>query len=259
MSDSLKNQAKNNSKESTVANNNLFVVGIGASAGGLRALEQFFQNLPSDSGAAFVVIQHLSPDFKSLMKELLERHTNMVVCRVVEGMELQPNSIYLIPPGQNLTIEANLLRLEARKKDSNHKHELNFPIDLFFYSLAKNYEERAIGIILSGSGSDGTRGLRALNEAGGIALVQDPATAEFDGMPCSAIATGMVNQILPPQQLALLVYQCLVSPLKLDVAASESNLITYSDLKKITNLLLEVKNIDFSHYKISNLTRLSCW
>ncbi len=205
MSDRQKRDPKNNSPDSTETNNNLFVVGIGASAGGLTALEELFDHLPADTGAAFVVIQHLSPDFKSLMKELLERHTDMAVYRVTEGMESQPNSVYLIPPGKNLTVEANLLRLKERKKNKNDKHELNFPIDLFFISLAKNYGEQAIGIILSGSGSDGTHGLRAINEAGGVALVQDPETADFDGMPRSAIATKPVSssskQLSYPQTL----------------------------------------------------------
>ena len=111
--------------------NNLIVVGIGASAGGLDALEQLFDNMPADSGAAFVVIQHLSPDFKSLMKEILERHTEMKVCRVTQGMKIKPNSVYLIPPGKTLIVEANTLCLKERKKDKNDKHEFTFPIDLF--------------------------------------------------------------------------------------------------------------------------------
>ena len=214
MSRPRKSDPKGNLLDSTErSNNDFFVVGIGASAGGLSALEKLFDSLPSDSGAAFVVIQHLSPDFKSLMKELLQRHSEMAVHRVTEGMELQPNSVYLIPPGKNLTVEANLLRLEERSKSENDRYELNFPIDLFFTSLAKNYGENAIGVILSGSGSDGTHGLRAINEAGGVTLVQDPETAEFDGMPRSAIATGVVNQVLPPRELAQLIYQCVVSPL----------------------------------------------
>ena len=117
-------------------NPDLFVVGIGASAGGLNALDELFDRLPADSGAAFVVIQHLSPDYKSLMKELLERQTQMNVYRIEEGMELQPNSVYLIPPGQNLTVEGENLRLEKRKQSQNDRYELNFPIDLFFESLA---------------------------------------------------------------------------------------------------------------------------
>ena len=236
--------------------NKLFVVGIGASAGGLSALEKLFSYLPVYSGAAFVVIQHLSPDFKSLMKELLERRTQMNVYQVTEGMELEPNSVYLIPPGKNLILDNNLLHLEARKKDKNNKLELNFPIDLFFKSLAKNYAENSIGVILSGSGTDGTRGLRAINEAGGVALVQTPETAEFDGMPRSAIATGVVNQILPPQELARLIYQCIVSPINAsETECNKISILDSSSLKKITNLLIKLENLDFSHYKTSTLSR----
>ncbi len=245
-----------NSEDSTAVNNDLFVVGIGASAGGLSALEELFNNLSTNSGAAFVVIQHLSPDFKSLMKELLERRTSMPVYRVTDGMELQPNSVYLIPPGQNLALEKNILRLEDRKKDKNQKHELNFPIDLFLTSLAKNYGERSIGVILSGSGSDGTRGLKAINEAGGVALVQAPETAEFDGMPVSAIATGVVNQILPPRELSQLIYQCIVTPVSnLDEKSSQHHLISSDNLSSISKLLLEEEGLDFSQYKSSTISR----
>jgi two-component system CheB/CheR fusion protein len=238
------------------SNKEFFVVGIGASAGGLSALEELFEHLPVNSGAAFVVIQHLSPDFKSLMKELLQRHTEMAVYRVTEGMKLQPNSVYLIPPGKNLVVEANLLRLEERKKDKNNKPELNFPIDLFFQSLAKNYADNAIGVILSGSGSDGTRGLRAINEAGGVSLVQTPETAEFDGMPRSAIATGVANQILAPRELAQLIYQCIVLPPNFpETEFSKNSSIDSFSLKEVTDLLIESQDLDFSHYKTSTISR----
>jgi|GEM_PF-78657 len=237
-------------------NNDLFVVGIGASAGGLSALEELFDNLSTASGAAFVVIQHLSPDFKSLMKELLERRTTMPVHRVTEGMKLQPNTVYLIPPGQNLALERNVLRLEDRKKNKNKKHELNFPIDLFLTSLAENYGERSIGIILSGSGSDGTRGLKTIKEAGGVALVQDPQTAEFDGMPGSAIATGVVDRILPPRELSQLIYQCIVSPTNISkTGVSKDSQINAGDLAEIARLLLDKEALDFSQYKSSTITR----
>ena len=193
MSDSQENPL-----DSTTTNNDFYVVGIGASAGGLSALEELFSNLSTASGAAFVVIQHLSPDFKSLMKGLLERRTSMSIHRVTEGMELKANSVYLIPPGQNLTLEQNILRLENRQKDKNKKHKPNFQI-IYFFSLAKNYGERSIGVILSGTGSDGTRGLKAINEAGGVTLVQDPDTAEFDGMPVSAIDTDSQSKLYHPE------------------------------------------------------------
>ena len=256
MSDRRERNSEDNRLDSTKSDNNLFVVGIGASAGGLAALEELFTHLPADSGAAFVVIQRSLPDFQSSIEELLDRYTDMAIHRVTEGMKLQPNSVYLTPPGQNLTLEANLLQLKEGKKDQHDQHKLNFPIDLFFTSLAKNYQERAIGVILSGSGSDGTDGLRAINEAGGITLVQDPETAEFEEMPHSAIATGVVNQILSPPELARLVYHCVVStPGLLEVKSTENNLLTYSSLKTIVNFLLETENIDFSHYKTSTMSR----
>ena len=233
----------------------LFVVGIGASAGGLSALEELFNNLSATSGAAFVVIQHLSPDFKSLMKELLERHTSMPVYRVTEGMKLESNSIYLIPPGQNLTLEQNILRLEDRKKDKNQKHKLNFPIDLFFCSLANNYGDRSMGVILSGTGSDGTYGLEAIYEAGGIALVQDPKTAEFDGMPKSAIATGIVGEVLPPKELAQLIDRCIVAKGSLETELKSSNQVNFDRLSQIAEIIASEENLDFSQYKASTVSR----
>jgi chemotaxis methyl-accepting protein methylase/signal transduction histidine kinase/chemotaxis response regulator CheB len=233
---------------------NLFVVGIGASAGGLRALEEFFENLPIDSGAAFVVIQHLSPDFKSLMKELLERRTRMAIYRVTDGMVLETNSIYLIPPGKNLVLENCQLRL--LEQEERNRHGLNFPIDIFLESLAKNYAERAIGVILSGTGSDGTNGLRAINEAGGFAMVQDPATAEFDGMPRTAIATGVVDQVLSPQNLAQVIYQLVRSPIEeQQVSRNQVESFDSYKLQRVASILAKHEQIDFSHYKTSTLSR----
>ncbi|MCC0177076.1 PAS domain S-box protein [Waterburya agarophytonicola K14] len=256
MSESTQSEPQDSISNPHESSRDLFVVGIGASAGGLSALEELFSNLSTASGAAFVVIQHLSPDFKSLMTELLERRTSMPVYRIQDGMGLQPNSVYLILPGQNLALDKNVLRLEDRKKDKNQKHELNFPIDLFFTSLAKNYGEQSIGVILSGSGSDGTRGLKAINEAGGVALVQDPETAEFDGMPRSAIATGVVNQILPPKELSQLIYQCIVAPVNtLETESSSNNQINSTNLSRIAKLLIENEELDFSQYKSSTISR----
>jgi two-component system, chemotaxis family, CheB/CheR fusion protein len=233
---------------------NFFVVGIGASAGGLRALEEFFENMPTDSGAAFVVIQHLSPDFKSLMKELLERSTRMNIYRVTDGMVLAANSVYLIPPGKNLVLEHNQLRL--LEQEERNRHGLNFPIDIFLESLAKNYADRAIGVILSGTGSDGNNGLRAINEAGGFAMVQDPLSAEFDGMPRTAIATGVVDQILAPSALAQTIYQLTRSPLEQQhLSRSENTLLDSFKLQRIASILAKHEQVDFSHYKTSTLSR----
>ena len=233
---------------------NFFVVGIGASAGGLRALEELFEHMSVDSGAAFVVIQHLSPDFKSLMKELLERRTRMAIYRVTEGMELEPNSVYLIPPGKNLVLDNQKLHL--LEQEERNRHGLNFPIDIFLESLAKTYAERSIGVILSGTGSDGTNGLRAINEAGGFAMVQEPETAEFDGMPRTAIATGVVDRVLSPPELAQLINQLVRSPQVPVKTNQEPTVFLKSpDLQRIATILATHEHTDFSHYKTSTLSR----
>ena len=246
-------ESNSNSSVSPEANN-FFVVGIGASAGGLRALEEFFEHLSTDSGAAYVVIQHLSPDFKSLMKELLERRTRMAIYRVTEGMELQPNSIYLIPPGKNLVLENHKLHL--LEQEERNRHGLNFPIDIFLESLARTQVERAIGVILSGTGSDGTNGLRAINEAGGFAMVQEPETAEFDGMPRTAIATGVADRILSPPELAQEIDRLVRSPTLPERSRTErSDVINSQHLERIAKVLAQHDHTDFSHYKTSTLAR----
>ncbi|MEO0373312.1 MAG: chemotaxis protein CheB [Cyanobacteria bacterium P01_A01_bin.17] len=250
-SDSSESQSLLDSQESRP----LLVVGIGASAGGLKALEQFFENMPQGSGAAFVVIQHLSPDFKSLMNELLGRRTQMGIYKVEEGMALEPNAIYLIPPGKNLVIEENRLRLFDQHRGTGSP--LNLPIDIFFQSLAKHCAERSIGVILSGTGSDGTRGLQDIHQAGGIALVQDPTTAEFDGMPQSAINTDIVDQVAPPSELAQVIYHFSQSPIDAQQFRAETSLLRAGSqkLQHIISILAEQGQFDFSNYKPNTLSR----
>ncbi len=234
---------------------NFFVVGIGASAGGLRALEEFFENMPADSGAAFIVIQHLSPDFKSLMKELLERRTRMAVHRVEEGMAIAPNQVYLIPPGKNLVVKAGKLHLSEQASRKVHG-AISFPINIFFHSLADSYAEQTVGIVLSGTGSDGTHGLQAIKEAGGTVLVQDPNTAEFDGMPQTAIATGIADSVLPPGDLAQLLYEFLRSPIdNEDFDRSHSLLVDPHKVQRIADILVQHEHLDFSHYKKTTVSR----
>ncbi|MGB6297774.1 MAG: chemotaxis protein CheB, partial [Rivularia sp. (in: cyanobacteria)] len=251
---------------SSYDNPKLLVVGIGASAGGLQAIEEFFKNMPPNSGGVFVIVQHLSPDFKSLMKEILQRHTRMQIHRVEDGMELSANSIYLIPPDKNLIIEDSKLRLMEREDKKYLKP--NFPIDLFFNSLAQNFQENAIGVILSGTGSDGSLGLQVITKAGGIALVQDPSTAEFDGMPTSAIATlnleklpqnnlkPTITQIDSPGELAQLIYNYLISPVSTRQEYINSCLaLDDLKLKRITDILTQYQPVNFSYYKRSTLSR----
>ena len=172
------------------------LVAIGASAGGLEALENLFDHMACDSGATFVVIQHLSPDYKSMMANLLSRHTQMPVVMVQQDTPIRPNHVYLIPPGAMMHIGEGYLRLTPK-----NPHTLTLPIDVFFKSMAGHYREHSVGVILSGTGSDGTRGAAAINEAGGFLIAQEPGNAKFDGMPRSVIATGLVDVILPVDQI----------------------------------------------------------
>ena len=164
-------------------NKNLFIAGIGASAGGLEALKLFFDNFPSDSGMAFVIVQHLDPTHKSLLTELIGMHTKMQVTEVTNGLKVKPNCVYVIPPNRDLQILHSTLQLTEPKEGRT----LRRPIDLFFQSLAQDQKDRAIGIILSGTGTEGTLGFKEIKAEGGISFVQEPKTAQFAGMPQSAI------------------------------------------------------------------------
>ena len=175
--------------ESAGGSSGIAVVGLGGSAGSLRSFEDFFAAMPADSGAAFVVIQHLAPAHTSLLPELVAQHTRMKVVQAQDAVPVEPNSVYVIPPNQYLGIRDGVLYLvEPVKQDS-----IRMPIDFFFRSLAEDRQQRAIGILFSGAGSDGTLGVRAIRGGGGLAIAQDPDTAQFDSMPRSAIATGLVD------------------------------------------------------------------
>ncbi|HIJ87872.1 MAG TPA: GAF domain-containing protein [Desulfuromonadales bacterium] len=229
------------------------IVGIGASAGGLSALEQFFANMPVDTGMAFVVIQHLSPDFKSLMDDLLSRHTTMPIHRVSNGIELQPNSIYLIPPKTHMTVQEEKLYL-TEKTLSRH---IELPIDIFFNSLAEDAGERAVGVVLSGTGSDGSRGVVSINKNGGLVIVQSPESAQFDGMPRNAIATRICDFILAPDRIPRILVEYAISPLAVR-ARMDNELEVFEDEGEyagIFALLRRGYNLDFSKYKGSTVGR----
>lgn len=232
--------------------NELVIVGVGASAGGLEALQDFFAKMPEDSGLAFVVIQHLSPDYKSLMDELLARHTQIPIHIAEDGMEVKPNHIYLIPPRKNISVFHDHLYLDLQ----NQKKSLNLPVDIFFRSLAVEKQKNAIGIILSGTGSDGTLGTRAIKEAGGMVMVQDEKSAKFDGMPRNSIATGLVDFILPPSEMPDALVNYIRHPFTKPNKKSE-NILTQNIgvLQKVALILREHCGIDFSYYKENTLVR----
>ena len=228
------------------------IAGIGASAGGLEALELFFQKMPPNSGIGFVVIQHLSPDYKSLMVELLSKQTQMRVFRAEEEMLVEPDCIYLIPPKKNMRIFKG--RLNLKEKDPGAT--INLPIDIFFRSLAKDQGERAVGIVLSGSGSDGMRGVRAIKEAGGMAMVQDEETAKFDGMPRSAISTGLMDYVLPPDEMP----EALINFTRTKTRRDADDVETVSEkdedsLARIIGLLRKQTGADFRNYKEGTIKR----
>ena len=228
------------------------IVGIGASAGGLAAFEAFFSGLPPDTDMAFVLVQHLAPDHKSMLTELIRRCTRMQVFEVEDGMTVQPNCAYIIPPNRDMAFVNGSLRLLEPAKPRG----LRLPIDFLFQSLAKDQRERAICIVLSGTGSDGALGVRAVKEAGGMVMAQTPTTTEFDGMPRSAIATGLVDYTLPPVDMAaqLIAYAAHAFTLQVQhTSVGESKV--ESALQKIFILLRAQTSHDFSHYKPSTIHR----
>ena len=174
------------------------IVGVGASAGGFEAFQQLLTALPSDTGLALVLVQHLDPGHESLLAKLLSKATAMPVAEVEEGMTVEPNHVYVIPPNKTMGIRNGTLHLMPRGEPAA-KH---LPIDYFLGSLAEDRGNRAIGVILSGTASDGTMGLKAIKAEGGITFAQDIKSAKYDGMPRSAIAAGCVDFVLPPEAIA---------------------------------------------------------
>ena len=174
------------------------VVGIGASAGGLRAIQSFFDNLPADTGMSFVVIVHLDPDHKSQMADLVQSHTSMPVTQPNRPLKLEPNRVYIIPPDKDFSLADGRIRMDARGTPNRNRA----PIDLFFRTLAETHQSHSVAIILSGTGSDGSQGIRLVRERGGLTMAQTPDEAEFQEMPKNAIATGQVDFVLPVAALA---------------------------------------------------------
>jgi len=180
-----------------------YIVAIGASAGGLEAIHEFFDNSSVDAGLSYVIIQHLSPDYKSLLVELVGKHTEMDVFEAEDGMEVKKNCVYVIPHKKLLTISAGKLKLSDKSLEKGP----NTAIDSFLFTLAADKGHEAIAIILSGTGTDGTKGIEKIKQYGGMVMVQDPATAKFDGMPNSAIVSENVDYILPPELMPAELYE----------------------------------------------------
>ncbi len=229
-----------------------YVVGIGSSAGGLETLEQFFNAMPPDTGLAFVLVQHLDPAHKGFMPELLQRYTKMEVLQVTEGMKVEQEHVYIIPPNKDMSIFHGTLHL----LESSTTRGLRLPIDYFFKQLADDQKERGIAIILSGMGTDGTLGIKAIKENMGMVMVQDPATAKYDSMPISAIATGVVDYIAPPADMPSKLLGFVKHYIrKVPEEAPAVNGKTVTSLQKIFILLRTHTGHDFSLYKKNTLYR----
>lgn len=232
-------------------NNQLSIVGIGASAGGLEALSEFFKAMPASERLAFVVVVHLDPHHVSLLPELLQKQTIMQVVQITDGMHIEANTVYVIPPDKSLSIlngRLHLLKMELPR--FNH-----LPIDLFFRSLAQDQHDKAIAIILSGTGSDGTQGIKEIKAEAGLVLVQDENSAKYGGMPHSAIATGLVDYVLPPNVMPDKLIAYTKFPNSTKALAHDEQEPTNEVLQKIYLIIRNQTGHDFSLYKKNTLYR----
>jgi two-component system CheB/CheR fusion protein len=227
------------------------IVGIGASAGGLEALELFLANVPIGSGMAFVIVQHLDPTYKGILVELLQRDTSMPVMQVKDRMLVKPNCVYVIPPNKDMSILHGVLHLF----DQTRPRGLHLPIDFFFRTLADDQQEHSIGVILSGMGSDGTLGLRAIKEKAGVAFVQDPASAKFDSMPRSAIDAELADVVARVEELPAKISAYLQHTPFIAQPGHDVQKTAKSALDKVVILLRAQTGHDFSHYKKSTIYR----
>jgi two-component system CheB/CheR fusion protein len=239
-------------KKQLIKSPNIFpVVGIGASAGGLDAFKKLLKAIPENSGMAYVLVQHLDPSHESMLQELLQKVTNIPVLEIRDDIKVEPNHIYIIPSNKMMISNDGVLELSPRPAKS--KNERNLPIDLFFTSLAEVHQSHAIGVVLSGTASDGTMGLKAIKEHGGVTFAQDEESAAYDGMPHSAVEAGVVDFILPPEKIP----QKLLEVVHIINGNGEQNLNQQAEdvFKQIISLLRIRKGTDFTYYKQTTIRR----
>ena len=233
---------------------NLYVAGIGASAGGVEALQALFQKMPKNAGIAYIVVQHLSPDYKSYMQSLLTRCTDMPIIQAEDGMKVEANKVYLNSPGYHLEVEGQ--QFKTRKMDN--EQIVQHPIDNLFRSIACSFGKNSIGIVLSGCGSDGSIGIRAIKEEGGMVMAQDTLTAQFGSMPRSSIATGSVDYILSPERMGKTLLAYIKHPyiqghqLLEEVARDQNAMNMFTEILRI---LKEHSGVNFSFYKETTILR----
>jgi len=233
---------------------NLFpVVGIGASAGGLGAFKKLLKAIPENSGMAYVLVQHLDPNHESLLPEILQKVTRIPVLEITDDIKVMPDHIYVIPSNKMMMATDGVLMLAPRPAKS--KTERNLPIDLFFASLAEVHQEHAIGVVLSGTASDGTLGLKAIKEQGGITFAQDEASAEYESMPHSAVEAGVVDFILPPEEIPKKLLEVTSKTILSDEALQNIPKQDEDVFKQILSLLRIRKGVDFTYYKQTTIRR----
>ena len=230
---------------------NFPIIGIGASAGGLEAFELFFKTMPADSGMAFVLVPHLDPGHASMLSEILQRNTTMPVHEAQDQIIIQANHVYIIPPDKDMAIFHGALHLSVPEQARG----MRLPIDSFFRSLAEDQGERAICVILSGSGSDGTLGLRAIHGAGGVSFVQEPSTAKYDGMPTSAVQSGLATYVLPVEKITEQLVTYVKTIADTGVPPAPPVPAALSAMRRIMMLLRSKTGNDFSQYKQSTIRR----
>jgi two-component system CheB/CheR fusion protein len=257
-SENTQEDTRQNPQESTLesiqesaAQPAFLVVGLGASAGGINALRQFFEAMPPDSGMAFVVMMHLAPDHESYLETLLQSFTVMPVQQVTSPVMLQPDHVFVAPPNRNLFVAGNELGLAAMEEERSERA----PIDYFFRTLADTMGGRGVCVVLSGSGSDGALGLRRLKEQGGLTVAQTPTDAEYDTMPQSAIATGLVEIVLPAREIPAKLVEYARSPLPRGLIVEDPVETTRDLIQEILDHVRTVTGHDFSRYKQSTLLR----
>src|SRR5215813_5610714 len=247
--------SRNSSKEEDSAlsehKNDLLIAAVGASAGGIEAFTELVSNLPTDTGMAFVLVQHLDPEHHSMLTELLSKKTAMRVKEVTNGMTVEPNHVYVIPPNATMSISNHTLQLAPR----GDSRALHMSIDHFMRALAEEQGNRAIGVILSGSGTDGTAGLAEIQAHGGVTFAQDEATAKYDSMPRSAVAAGCVDYILPPKNIARELARIARHPYLVRDQGPELAPAENTGLSLVFQLLRKTTGVDFTHYRQTTILR----
>ncbi|MFW5700658.1 MAG: CheR family methyltransferase, partial [Cyclobacteriaceae bacterium] len=242
----MTNTANNKGKK------NLHVVGIGASAGGLEAISILLANIPQDiKHTSFIIAQHLSPNYKSMLTQLLSRETDLKVVEIKDGMKLSARTVFITPPDSEITLKNDTLLLKKPSDGSGPKPSVN----ILFNSLAQAFKERAIGVILSGTGSDGALGMRSIKLSKGVTIVQEPKTAKYDGMPVAALETGLIDLVLPPDSIGNKINMIIKGEEDIDHSIHSPLIDNVNGLSRVYKLLTKRTGTDFTNYKHSTLSR----